>query len=408
MKFRERKNKGEFSVMDEDPVIEFSPNVSTKEKLQIEEQSKFIDAPVSLRLKEVVLIQKTPNFIIGKTETRNKELIKDEQSTNKPVMDLEVKPVMDLKTRNKELPEKQETRNEQVIKDKQSTNKPVMDFVDLSLDKVSSFQRKILEIIFQEIQANPFDKETRPLNIQQFGRLLGILDMKGFESLRIVILRLEKAGFIVKTMVKNGRSGWTQYSLPSDIFDQLLKWSQMYKPVIKDEQSTNKPVTKPVIADHSMYESKSLNNFKYLLEQFPELVKIGLKVEHLNNSPKTGEDLEQILTHFQHSLKANEVKVSYKLPVLLSIIKDLGKKTWVSESYLNQINEELKQNELRSAKLDELMKKKRELEINEKWNLYKMENPLYIEELNQGHSMNVSTEVKEKIAFQSWVEKNEL
>ena len=95
MKFRERKNKGALSVLEETPIIDFTPDITSEEKLLIEEQSKNVDAPSEFRL----------------TETRNKELIKDEQSTNKPVTELFIKPVTELKTRNKELTEKRETRN---------------------------------------------------------------------------------------------------------------------------------------------------------------------------------------------------------------------------------------------------------------------------------------------------------
>ncbi len=392
MKFRERKNKGALSVLEETPIIDFTPDITSEEKLLIEEQSKNVDAPSEFRL----------------TETRNKELIKDEQSTNKPVTVLLNKPVIELKTRNKPVTENRETRNVEVIKDKQSTNKPVTENGDLSLDKVSSFQRKILQTIFQEIQTNPFEKETRPLNIGQLGELLEITDGKGFESLRIVILRLEKSGFLIKTKVKTGRSGWTKYCLPNFMFDQLLKYTQIQKPVIKDEQSTNKPVIKPVTADLSMYVSSNLNS-NYIHTQFPDLEKIGLKIEHVEKSVRTEQDIEQILTHFNHSLLNNEVRSKYKLPVLLSILND-EKKSWVSESYLSEINDELKRNDQRVAELEAIEKRRKEQELREKFNQFKLKNLNFIEEIKR-KNQNFTTDLSiiENLGFAEWLEKqNEL
>ncbi len=390
MKFRERKNKGALSVLEETPIIDFTPDITSEEKLLIEEQSKNADAPSEFRL----------------TETRNKELIKDKQSTNKPVTELFIKPVTELKTRNKELTEKRETRNVEVIKDKQSTNKPVTENGDLSLDKVSSFQRKILQTIFQEIQKNPFEKETRPLNIGQLGELLEITDGKGFESLRIVILRLEKSGFLIKTKVKTGRSGWTKYCLPNFMFDQLLKYTQIQKPVIKDEQSTNKPVTKPVTADLSMYVSNNLNS-NYIHTQFPDLEKMGLKIEHVEKSVRSEKDVEQILTHFNHSLLNNEVRSKYKLPVLLSILND-EKKSWVSESYLSEINEELHRNDLRMSQYEELKKKQKEQGLLEKFNEFKMNNLNFVEDIKaKNKNFTTDSSIIENLAFAEWKSQND-
>jgi hypothetical protein len=371
MSRRDRKFKGTLSILDEFTSesgageLVYTPSAPAEVLKRIEEATRLADAPSSIRKAKVesndlikiidlesnldsniAFSQKhehkaEPEALAGNKisgETRNKELIKPKQSTNKPVMDFEEKPVTEMKTRNKELTGKHETRNVDVIKPKQSTNKPVMDFGDLSFDKVSTFQRKILQVIFQEIQANPFEKETRPLNIQQLGSLLGVVDIKGFESLRIVVLRLEKSGFLIKTKIKTGRSGWTQYSLPNQAFDQLLKISQIEKPVIKDEQSTNKPVTKPVIDSSSKIVSNINNLSNYLEPQnqdwFKELdfsavspvgpMQVNSSIRAMVKESLTPETTQEFINRFK-SWMATQSKVNNPLGLFCDKLKELAK-----------------------------------------------------------------------------------
>ena len=182
------------------------------------------------------------------SETRNKPVINPEQTRNKPVM-------IGSKTRNKhvtetrnEKPAASETRNKPVAQPvtipEQTRNKPVTSF---AFSGATQFQKEILLCIYQEMQKS-IDRMTPPMSLQHFGQHLGRTDSKGFESLRIVTLRLEKMGLLSRPVVKNGRGGWTRYSLPQSVYAEVRESETRNEPVINPEQTRNKPVTKPVMA----------------------------------------------------------------------------------------------------------------------------------------------------------------
>lgn len=358
-------------------------------KQSVEEEDSYF----SKHYRPKMEVSQSPTLVETAVETRNKDVIKPEQSTNKPVIDTELKPVTEIKTRNKPVIAKTETRNVEVIKPEQSTNKPVTAFEGLSFEKVSSYQRRILQVIFQEVQANPFEKETRPLNIQQLGSILGVVDSKGFESLRIVILRLEKAGFLIKTKVKTGRSGWTQYGLPNQAFDQLLKLSQIEKPVIKPEQSTNKPVTKPVI-DGPIKKEGYLNNNSYFLPE--ALTRIGLRDQMIKTERA---NLQELLNHLAYAVENKELKVNNPLGVVISIINN-PEKNWVAGNLIAEENKILAEQEKRIAELKTI----KEQQLRNAFEIYKMENPSFVQDVKKKNSFITTDLMAENIAFANWRE----
>jgi hypothetical protein len=180
-------------------------------------------------------------------ETRNKPVTNPEQTRNKPVIsaaETRNKPV--IETRNGK-GQKAETRNKPVTKPvtnpEQTRNKPVTGF---SFSSATQFQKEILFCIYRGMQKS-IDRMTPPMSLQHFGQYLGRVDSKGFESLRIVTLRLEKMGLLSRPAVKNGRGGWTRYSLPQLVYGEIREVETRNEPVINPEQTRNKPVTKPVM-----------------------------------------------------------------------------------------------------------------------------------------------------------------
>ena len=245
---RKRKSKGSLSVLDEFTgtagSIAFTPNVSPDIQERIDTKTQLADAPV---FAESVLIVE-PAVL---NETRNKPVTNTEQTRNKPVMGArKTRNKLVTETRNEEV-RKLETRNKPVTQPvtntEQTRNKPVMAF---SFASATQFQKEILLCIYREMQKS-IDRMTPPMSLQHFGQYLGRADSKGFESLRIVTLRLEKMGLLSRPSVKNGRGGWTRYSLPQSVYAEVREVETRNEPVINTEQTRNKPVTKPVIADLS-------------------------------------------------------------------------------------------------------------------------------------------------------------
>lgn len=336
---------------------------------------------------------KKPNLIGSFQDDTDKPVIKHELSNNKELIESTNKELIEIETRNNELIEKEKSTNAEVIKHEKRTNKPVMDNVKLTLDYVSSYQRDILQVIFQEVQANPFEKETRPLNIQQLGLLLGITETKTLESLRIVILRLEKMGFLIKTKVKTGRSGWTCYTLPNQIFEQILRSNQFTKPVIKNEYSGNNELTKPVITDLSKKESN--NNISFFI---PEVLKrIGLKETMIKTQR---EDLQDCLTHLAFSVENNELKTTNKLATAISIIN--SGKNWIAGKLIEQENLILEEQQ---KKINEL-KKIKEQQLRNSYEIYKLENPNFIEEIKTQNPFIKNNDIADSVGFSKFQEMN--
>jgi len=191
----------------------------------------------------------------ARPETRNKPVTNYEQTRNKGVTsaaETRNKPVTE--TRNEEF-EKTETRNKPVSQPvtnyEQTRNKPVTEF---SFASATQFQKEILLCIYREMQKS-VDRMTPSMSLHHFGGLLGRADSKGLESLRIVTWRLEKMGLLSRPIVKNGRGGWTRYSLPQSVYAELREVETRNEPVINYEQTRNKPVAQPVTAASSSSRS---------------------------------------------------------------------------------------------------------------------------------------------------------
>ncbi len=337
---------------------------------------------------------KKPNLIGSFQDNTDKPVIKGELSNNNELIENTNKDLIEIKTRNNELIENRKSTNTEVIKQEKRTNKPVMESTQLTLDYVSSYQRDILQVIFQEVQANPFDKETRPLNIQQLGLLMGITENKTLESLRIVILRLEKTGFLIKTKVKTGRSGWTCYTLPNQIFEQILRTNQFAKPVIKGEFIGNNIITKPVITDLSKKESIN-NNISFFIPEV--LKKIGLKETMIKTER---EDLQDCLTHLAFSVENNELKTTNKLATAISIIN--SGKNWVAGKLIEQENLVLEEQQ---RKINEL-KKIKEQQLKNSYEIYKLENPNFIEEIKAQNPFIKNNDIADSVGFSKFQEMN--
>ena len=214
-------------------------------------------SPFQKKLESNLGQSKDPDIL----ETRNRPVINPEQSRNKPVTDqpeTRNKPVME--TRNNKTANNR-TRNKPVTipvtNPEQRRNKPVTVF---SFSSATQFQREILHCIYRQMN-NSIDKETPPMSLSYFGSCLGKLSAKEFESLRIVTLRLEKMGLLTRPKIKNGRGGWTQYSLPQPVYSEIRELETRNEPVINPEQTRSKPVTIPVTdapsSSSSLYNNKT-------------------------------------------------------------------------------------------------------------------------------------------------------
>jgi hypothetical protein len=415
-----RKSKGKLSVLDEfsDEAgdIIFSPTLAPEQLSEIEARTRLADVPklkpvdelhmsrlsksetnrtnassVLRELEEEAQGQSQVSRILDKTksigkeispqvQTRNKDVMNPEQTRNKPVMD-------EGKTRNKDVTEtrngsytKPETRNKPVTKpvtmSEQTRNRPV---TDLSFNSSTTFQKEILSCIYHSMNSL-VDKLTPPMSLAHFGSCLGKVDSKGLESLRVVTLRLEKMGLLIRAKVRNGRGGWTQYSLPQKVYSDIREFETRNEPVINPEHSRNKPVTKPVTTDLSSSSNDLYNKnttttemplewASILIPQSVRAIGFGLPQirQAFQNQKLSAEEVQDSINAFAFDLERGRVQAKTSPLNLLAGVLLRASNRYLSDAYLEACRAEIEQyaqktqyatqaEELRKNKADEVRK----------------------------------------------------
>ena len=145
-------------------------------------------------------------------------------------------------TGNKLVTEKQETGNT-------TGNKVVTNFLFSSL---VGLQKKIVLFLYESCKTAR-SKITNPITLEHMSDIL----KASIGSLKTTIRRLENKQLITRAEYKNGRGGWSKYSISDFLFQELLQietgnkvvtnWEQSSNKLVTNwEQSGNKVVTKPV------------------------------------------------------------------------------------------------------------------------------------------------------------------
>lgn len=134
-------------------------------------------------------------------------------------------------TGNKLVTEKQETGNT-------TGNKVVTNFLFSSL---VGLQKKIVLFLYESCKTAR-SKITNPITLEHMSDIL----KASIGSLKTTIRRLENKQLITRAEYKNGRGGWSKYSISDFLFQELLQIETGNKLVTNWEQSGNKVVTKPV------------------------------------------------------------------------------------------------------------------------------------------------------------------
>jgi len=127
---------------------------------------------------------------------------------------------------------------------------------EFNLFSTTGIQRKILLAIFNSCQFS-LNKISPPISIDYLNLSLKIQK----SSIRKTIQRLEKKGFIIRSEFKNGRGGWTKYSLPESVYNQLLQDKNKDKLETNLRQSEDKLETQleTQLETHGLNNNSSLN-----------------------------------------------------------------------------------------------------------------------------------------------------
>jgi hypothetical protein len=114
---------------------------------------------------------------------------------------------------------------------------------------LSGLQRHITIFIY-ELCRFARDKKTDPISIHQ----LSDKCRHTTKTVKNAINRLVKKGILFRNYFKNGRGGWTVYSIPSDIHQEILGMESVSKEIANWEQTGSKlaaKLTSKLVADAS-------------------------------------------------------------------------------------------------------------------------------------------------------------
>lgn len=176
------------------------------------------------------------------------------------------------------------------------------------------------------------------------------------EGIKNAIYHLEKKSFIERNSFKNGRGGWTKYTLPDWLFSEILQNETGRKLVEKCEKSGRKvveqPVEQPVDALSSSSSIYNITTTNYSLDpqksNLPEiwqkvdidiLQNIGFSESHLKQLVEKNipECVEESLKHFAFGLLHNPKTKQYSDPlnVLMGVLRK--GQAWVESNYKSQL-----------------------------------------------------------------------
>jgi len=205
--------------------------------------------------------------------------------------------------------------------------------------------------------------------------------------------RLKAKGLIENIGFQKGnRIGSTSYKINPKVFEYLRALNSS-KETISKETISNDTVSETI----SHYSKKEELN--YLLTE--NLKQIGVRTFHLEMFKGSACELSELIEHFSFSIDNNEIKIANKLSLFVSLLRD-GKQ-WISEKYLQTMNEELSKNQARMNQLNEMNKQKKEQELRDSYKNFIEKNPEFKELVqSKNKSFNISEEVMENLLYSEW------
>jgi hypothetical protein len=291
-----------------------------------------------------------------KSDITKKEPIKNlGQSEDKPRTNLgqsEDKPRTNLgQTKNKL---RTELRTEPRTNLGQSEDKPRTNLGQIKnniaiLNHFSSLvglQRKTILFLYDSCQFSR-SNTTQPLSIDNIAVFLNSTVL----TVRKTIQRLEKKKLLIREKFKNGRSGWTQYTLPNLIFQEVFQQENQHKiranlgqsedkvrtnlgqsedklkTEIRTELRTSAPSSSSYLNMNSTTTTSSLLSQEFEEINFDCLENIGFTKKHLSQiatrSGLSAEAIQDSIDAFAFDLKKNNKAVQFKkrpLDVLMGLL----------------------------------------------------------------------------------------
>jgi hypothetical protein len=374
---------------------DMSPDLSSH---HVQEAGRDLQSFNEMTLNTDINAEQTKNKL--RTQPRTELRTISEQTTNK----LRTENTAVAETKNKL---RTQPRTELRTISEQTTNKLR---TNSSFSQLVGLQKKIIEIIYRFCRING-EKTTDKISLE----FLSSNCKANAAVVQVTTRRLISKGVLSKFDSKEGRGGWTRYSLPDVVYKELFQLETENKLSTNAEQTENKLRTQPRTEPRTTGPYSSSNNLNILTTNTGEsdisaeitlpnnLSRFGISK---NNLQKLVDDNLCSLELVQKSIEAlsfdvENGKTGNLAAILFGVLR--SGKEYISQKYSETLQQELDQELKRIQETEDQQKRLSEIKLQEKFRTYVDQNPQFIESIkNKNNTFVTSQELLEKVAFEEF------
>jgi hypothetical protein len=232
---------------------------------------------------------------------------------------------------------------------------------------------------------------------------------------QVTTRRLISKGVLSKFDSKEGRGGWTRYSLPDVVYKELFQLETENKLSTNAEQTENKLSTQPRTEPRTSGPYSSSNNLNIITTNTGEpdvsaeinCLIIYHDLEFQKTICKSWSMINYVtLELVQKSIEAlsfdvENGKTGNLAAILFGVLR--SGKEYISQKYSETLQQELEQELKRIQETEDHQERLLEIKLQEKFKTYVDQNPQFIESIkNKNNTFVTSQELLEKVAFEEF------
>lgn len=186
---------------------------------------------------------------------------------------------LEKSTKNQFLVNRPQTDNKATTNRQQAGN---ITITRVPFSSLVGLQRAIIIFIYNECKSAR-SKTTESLTLEHLSEAL----KASCGCIKTTIQRLEAKGAVVRVGFKNGRGGWSKYTIPDLLFQELLQYESNNKSAANWQQAYNRPAyqstTQPTTSSHSNIRINTITTLPEDFKQidFSSLSEIGFDESHV-------------------------------------------------------------------------------------------------------------------------------
>ena len=305
----------------------------------------------------------------------------------------------------KDIPTKRPAFGKEI--EKQSPNNDSIIRQSLDINHLVGKEKTLLCYIVS-LCKNRASLETETVPSDELKNLLEV-DNNGLAN---IVFRVKDKGFLSITEQKKGRVSWRKFSVPKEIYEQILR-KGLENDIVINRNTYQKPLDNPL--ENPSYSSSSLNiskNYNHI--EIPENVSdIGFGGRHISQILEMNKlneiELQDSLYHFSEDLKTGlktRVKTS-PLALLIGILRNGS--PYISEGFLTSLKADLDKVRGRVQQYEAIQKELQESALKAKFIEWKEKNPEEVQRISEeiktsSKVMGDSPRFLEMMIYQKWEE----